>query len=163
MTTRSDDMDNISIKAVLSEFAKELAVEALEMTIKEYLDILKDTIEHDVYEAYEGDWALSGMRTYELLDAWIIEPPDVFTDIISQELHFDLNKITLWFTQYQGRDVTIHEDKYGRYDKDFPMLINDGIYNFGFAPKRPFWDNFVEYVEKNFEKDFQKNLNKVMR
>jgi len=134
-----------------------LVSQALDNTLDKLLKKLKELIQDDVYNwKSESDdpWGLrsgqtlgltSGMRTGEFYDSWekmkLILTGGYVTGQISESL--DVMHQVGW---------RVHENR-----DELAEIINSGNgYNFGQCEARPYWTDWISWVELNIEAIFYK-------
>lgn len=127
---------------------------AFKATLAQCLDKLKDIIESEVYEAYEGDWTKAGLRTYQFENSFYKRNTKVVANEIigGIEQNFSvMQKIPL------KNGITIHKDK-----RKLAEIIETGIgYTVGNAPARPFWSKFETWLYANAYDIFKNECSKV--
>lgn len=127
---------------------------AFKATLAQCLDKLKDIIESEVYEAYEGDWAKAGLRTYQFENSFYKRNTKVVANEIigGIEQNFSvMQKIPL------KNGITIHKDK-----RQLAEIIETGIgYTIGNPPARPFWSKFETWLYANAYDIFKNECSKV--
>lgn len=119
---------------------------------------LKDYIRSDVYDAYNPIWY---ERTDNLLNNWIVSDPVIIGTSVSSSISLDSLEYNdeNWWHGNSNIDNSILDPS------EFVNIINDGLgsTNFGFPNigKRPFWDDFKNYVEKNLDNIFMQKCLEV--
>lgn len=124
---------------------------ALEMTMNELLTKLQDYIQSDVYDVHSDSdrpWEIN--RTDEFKDSWERSNVVVSGSTATSQI-FENTSI---MQQVMKGGHIVHEDA-----ETLAEIINSGHgYNFGQmeGTARPYWDNFVNYVESNLNEIFMK-------
>lgn len=144
------------LSANIGTFASATLEELLE---REALPKLREFIESDVY-SYKGNW---GTRTYEFEKAWKVRRINKgFFDTI--EIFIDDGEITYnW--DYERNEIGQLASHSISKISDLANIINNGMsyqppMNFPKMQPRPFWDDFLEWMENEFPKIFQAECKK---
>jgi hypothetical protein len=135
----------VDLNAKLNFYVKK----ALDLTTEELLDILEDYIQKDVYDMH-SKWEASGKRTGEFKKSWErTKAQQTATNIIESQIYQNISAMRIDSAQM------IHIDR-----DSLSQIINSGIgYRFGDfeGTARPFWDDFLNYVNTNLTSIFEKN------
>src|SRR5574344_3092875 len=133
--------------------------QALDLTMQELLDILKEWIDVDVYawtSPSKNPW--SPYRTFQFSDSWEKTKSEIIGSLVESEIFQNENVMKQF---YSGRynNVLVHEDS-----DNLAEIINSGNdYNFGYAEgkPRPFWDDFKKEVDIKLDIIFINNCRKL--
>lgn len=145
MTARNDvELQNLIDSAVQK---------ALDFTTVEVLQKLEDYIQTEVYDVH-SEWEDLGFRTGEFKESWDRSNAKVVAQgIIESEIFQNVSVMKT------SLNPPIHIDK-----DSLAQIINSGVgYNFGAfeGMARPFWDNFLTWLNGNLIKIFHKYCNNV--
>ena len=125
--------------------------EALDRTTDRLLDKLGEFIQNDVYGAYSPTFY---DRTFDFKNSWEKTSAKLKGKIVEAEIFQNVS------VMQRIDEPPIHVDKEG-----LAEIINSGIgYNFGQmeGKARPFWNDFIQYCEREFENIFQEELKKII-
>lgn len=126
---------------------------AFKATLAQCLDKLKDIIESEVYEAYEGDWAKAGLRTYEFENSFYKRN----TKVVANEIIGGIEQNFSIMKKRKMKNVIMHADR-----KELAEIIETGIgYTIGDPPARPFWSKFETWLYANAYDIFKNECSKV--
>lgn len=124
---------------------------ALNNTMEILLNKLEEIIQEKVYDSYNGYWASNGFRTNEFKESWEKTISIIKGNLIESELFQNISNMTIY------DEPPIHTDR-----DNLAEIIESGVgYNFGSAPARPFWNDFINWVEMNIYTIFEQECNKV--
>lgn len=172
METRSWNGNFYGSKSIGSDTLEGLCVNigtfasaTLEQALKEdALPVLRELIERDVYNKYKGTWAdAKGNRTYELEDAWAVRRvARGFFDTV--EIYIDDGKINYNWDYLRNPNGHLASHSISRIE-DLANIVNNGMnyqppMNFPQMSPRPFWDDFLDWLERDFAKKFQERCAK---
>lgn len=140
----------ISNETTLKQYLLNALKQALNDTMEEFLTKLKDIIQEEVYNAYYGEWADQGMRTGQFKESWNNTVAYVTGNIVGASIEQDIN------VMQQDFDNEVHIDR-----ENLAQIINTGIgYNFGWCQDRPYWDEFLMYIDTEGYNVFQQKCAK---
>ena len=125
--------------------------EALDRTTDRLLDKLGEFIQNDVYESYSPTFY---DRTFDFKNSWEKTSAKLKGKIVEAEIFQNVSAMQ------RIDEPPIHVDKEG-----LAEIINSGVgYNFGQmeGKARPFWNDFIQYCEREFENIFQEELKKII-
>lgn len=126
---------------------------AFKSTLAQCLDKLKDIIESEVYEAYEGDWAKAGLRSYEFEKSFYKRN----TKVVANEIIGGIEQNFSIMKKRKMKNVIMHADR-----KELAEIIETGIgYTIGNPPARPFWSKFEAWLYANAYDIFKEECSKV--
>lgn len=126
---------------------------AFKATLAQCLDKLKDIIESEVYEAYEGDWAKAGLRSYEFKKSFYKRN----TKVVANEIIGGIEQNFSIMKKRKMKNVIMHADR-----KELAEIIETGIgYTIGNSPARPFWSKFEAWLYANAYDIFKEECSKV--
>lgn len=126
---------------------------AFKATLAQCLDKLKDIIEREVYEAYKGDWAKAGLRTYEFEKSFYKRN----TKVVANEIIGGIEQNFSVMKKRKMKNVIMHADR-----KELAEIIETGIgYTIGNPPARPFWSKFETWLYANAYDIFKNECSKV--
>lgn len=140
----------ISNQEELQQVINDLVSEALDLTTEELLNKLEEFIQSDVYNVSSLWDSVYGLRTGEFGKSWDrTKAKKVTKNIIETEIFQNVSIMNVV-------DVPpIHIDK-----NNLAEIINSGTgYNFGQMEgvARPFWNDFMKWVDEHFDGIFRKN------
>lgn len=137
----------------LEAYLSSLMSVALNNTMEKLLNKLEEIIQEKVYDSYEGNWDLDGWRTGQFKESWEKTIPIIKGNLVESELFQNISNMII----YESAPVYIHTDR-----DNLAEIIESGVgYNFGSAPPRPFWNDFINWVEMNIYTIFEQECNKV--
>lgn len=148
-------MQLISTYTELQRVLDGKAKRALDKTMADMLDKLKDFVNDEVY-SYPQTWY---ERTNEVKDNWRIEEAKSDIHGVEGNIYFDNDISHSGYPLYQhGID---------QIDGDTLLKILIGEYPtgdaFGVYPNpRDFWQPFLDWAEKNFDRLFEENMKSLM-
>ena len=126
---------------------------AFKATLTQCLDKLKDIIESEVYEAYKGDWAKAGLRTYQFENSFYKRN----TKVVANEIIGGIEQNFSIMKKRKMKNVIMHADR-----KELAEIIETGIgYTIGNPPARPFWSKFETWLYANAYDIFKNECSKV--
>lgn len=140
---------------------------ALENTMQRLLDKLKEFIEDDVYSYdYNDDeeptghyWQRAGARTGEFKESWEYENVTQIGNIVASRIFQNHS------TMYWAENTFQHGSNQQLAEEVLAEIINDGKigHAFGFPDigDRPFWNDFLDWVDTNIDNIFTEECNKV--
>ena len=134
----------------LETVIESLLAQALDLTTEELLNKLEDFIQQDVYDV-PSEWDLMyGLRTGEFKKSWDrTNAKKVAKNVVESEIFQNISVMGVI-------DIPpIHIDR-----DNLAEIINSGSgYNFGQmeGTARPFWDDFIQWVNTNLDTIFKKN------
>lgn len=143
----------VSSETELQNVVDNLVQKALDLTTEEVLQKLENFIETEVYKVH-STWGDMGFRTGEFKDSWKRSNATIVTRGIVESTIFQNVSV-----MQQSTNPPIHIDR-----DSLAQIINSGIgYNFGSfnGIARPFWDEFLSWLNGNLTNLFYKNCNKV--
>lgn len=140
----------VSNQEELQQVIDNLVSQALDLTTEELLNKLEEFIQSDVY-GVQSIWdTVYGLRTGEFGRSWDrTKAKKVTRNIIETEIFQNVSAMSIV-------DIPpIHIDR-----DDLAEIINSGTgYNFGKMKDipRPFWDDFMKWIDGHFDGIFRKN------
>ena len=125
------------------------------MTTEELLNKLEDFIQQDVYDVPSKWDSIYDLRTGEFKKSWDrTNVKKVAKNVVESEIFQNISVMSVI-------DIPpIHIDR-----DNLAEIINSGTgYNFGQmeGKARPFWNDFIQYCEREFENIFQEELKKII-
>lgn len=133
--------------------------EAQQATLEEMEEELYKFIEEYVYSSPESDWY---NRTEDLFYIWEITKPYVKSGVVRGSI------TPSNYSQLQHiNEEWIHSSPIGRElnTYDYVNLINSGVSEshsaFGEILKKPFWDEFLKWANKNYSSIFAKHCKRL--
>lgn len=134
----------------LEDYLVELLKKALDDTMEAFLNKLDEIIEEKVYEGYIGEWAVQDMRTNQFKESWDKTTAYISSNIISASIN---QNISIMKQDFENK---VHIDR-----DNLANIIETGIgYNFGYCQDRPYWSEFLKYIETEGYTVFQKKCAK---
>lgn len=137
------------------------AVKAFENTLKVLMKELDNYIQEDVY-TYNATWT-NGYdgedgRTYGFLNTWINTPVVINGSTISSTIMQDGKSLI--------HDTWQHGNPWSDLSAEsLAEIINKGLrashFNFPAIESRPYWDDFLKYVNENYENILKQELVKL--
>lgn len=149
-------MELLNNNAQTTKYFNSIFQQALDLTMEELLNNLKEWIDADVYSWWsnsEQPWDIN--RTFQFKDSWKSTKSEIINNIINSTIEQDISvmkKIKI------GGHI-VHEDA-----ENLSEIINSGNgYNFGQAEgePRPFWNDFIKEVDMKLDSIFIKNCKKL--
>ena len=128
--------------------------EAMDKTIDELIVKLKEYIQERVYDKYDPDWY---DRTMEVLNNWVKQSATWNNNSTSGALYFDDAQFThSGFPKYQHGIQQIDAET-------LLDILNEKVpwgdaFGTNFNQSRAFWDDYVNWVNDNWEDIFYKNF-----
>lgn len=152
----------VTTQTQLKNFINGKCEEALNNTMDILLDKLRDYIMADVYDSYNPTFY---DRTNNFLDSWDKTKTQLKNDIVEAEIFQNVNMLVFNSQKFQhGSDEWV--ESWNSNKNELAHIINDGAIGeaFGFPQlgERPFWSNFTQYCEREFENIFQTELKKLL-
>ena len=136
--------------AELETVIESLLAQALDLTTEELLNKLEDFIQQDVYDVPSKWDSIYDLRTGEFKKSWDrTNVKKIAKNVVESEIFQNISVMSVI-------DIPpIH------IDRDYlAEIINSGTgYNFGQmeGKARPFWDDFIQWVNTNLDSIFKKN------
>ena len=136
--------------------------EALDRTTDRLLDKLGEFIQNDVYGAYSPTFY---DRTFDFKNSWEKTSAKLKGRIVEAEIFQNINTLAFNSDKFQhGSNVWV--EAWNDNKNELAHIINDGAIGeaFGFPQlgARPFWNDFIQYCEREFENIFQEELKKII-
>ena len=128
--------------------------EALDRTVDRLMAELERLIQVDVYDVPSAWDSVYNLRTGQFKDSWENTKAQIHDNIVEAEIFQNVS------VMQRIDEPPIHVDK-----ERLAEIINSGIgYNFGQMEgrARPFWNDFIQYCEREFENIFQEELKKII-
>lgn len=134
--------------------------QAMDLTMDELLDKLKDYIQQDVYDnstlGTQPQWYT---RSYELLNNWDYTKAEIIGNNSIESILSFSKPIT-------HSDYPLYQHGVDQVDNQaFAEIVNDGkigdLFGFPQLGARPYWNDFWKYVETHIYEIFAKNCNLV--
>lgn len=128
--------------------------EALDRTVDRLMAELEHLIQVDVYDVPSVWDSVYNLRTGQFKDSWENTKAQIHDSIVEAEIFQNVSAMQ------RVDEPPIHVDKEG-----LAEIINNGVgYNFGQMEGniRPFWNDFIQYCEREFENIFQEELKKII-
>lgn len=128
--------------------------EALDKTVDRLMDELERLIQTDVYDVPSRWDSVYDLRTGQFKDSWENTKAKISNNIVEAEIFQNVS------VMQRIDEPPIHVDK-----EKLAEIINSGMgYNFGHmqGTARPFWNDFIQYCEREFENIFQEELKKII-
>ena len=128
--------------------------EALDRTVDRLMAELERLIQVDVYDVPSVWDSVYNLRTGQFKDSWENTKAQIHDNIVEAEIFQNVS------VMQRIDEPPIHVDKEG-----LGEIINSGVgYNFGQmeGKARPFWNDFIQYCEREFENIFQEELKKII-
>ena len=128
--------------------------EALDKTVDRLMTELERLIQVDVYDVPSAWDSVYNLRTGQFKDSWENTKAQIHDNIVEAEIFQNVS------VMQRIDEPPIHVDKEG-----LAEIINSGVgYNFGQmeGKARPFWNDFIQYCEREFENIFQEELKKII-
>ena len=128
--------------------------EALDRTVDRLMAELERLIQVDVYDVPSVWDSVYNLRTGQFKDSWENTKAQIHDNIVEAEIFQNVS------VMQRIDEPPIHVDKEG-----LAEIINSGVgYNFGQmeGKARPFWNDFIQYCEREFENIFQEELKKII-
>ena len=134
----------------LETVIESLLAQALDLTTEELLNKLEDFIQQDVYDVPSKWDSIYDLRTGEFKKSWDrTHAKKIAKNVVESEIFQNISVMSVI-------DVPpIHIDR-----DNLAEIINSGTgYNFGQmeGKARPFWDDFIRWVNTNLDSIFKKN------
>lgn len=134
----------------LETVIESLLAQALDLTTEELLNKLEDFIQQDVYDVPSKWDSIYDLRTGEFKKSWDrTNAKKVAKNVVESEIFQNISVMCVI-------DIPpIHIDR-----DNLAEIINSGTgYNFGQmeGKARPFWDDFIRWVDMNLDSIFKKN------
>ena len=152
----------ITTQTQLENFINGKCEEALNNTMDILLDRLRDYIVDDVYNAYIPSFYET---TYNFVDSWDKTKAQLKEHILEAEIFQNVNVLKFNSEKFQhGSSEWV--ESWNSNKNELAHIINDGAIGdaFGFQQlgARPFWNDFIQYCEREFENIFQEELKKII-
>ena len=128
--------------------------EALDRTVDRLMAELERLIQADVYDVPSAWDSVYNLRTGQFKDSWENTKAQIHDNIVEAEIFQNVS------VMQRIDEPPIHVDK-----EALAEIINSGVgYNFGQmeGKARPFWNDFIQYCEREFENIFQEELKKII-
>ena len=128
--------------------------EALDRTVDRLMAELERLIQVDVYDVPSAWDSVYNLRTGQFKDSWENTKAQIHDNIVEAEIFQNVS------VMQRIDEPPIHVDKEG-----LDEIINSGVgYNFGQmeGKARPFWNDFIQYCEREFENIFQEEFKKII-
>lgn len=128
--------------------------EALDRTVDRLMAELERLIQVDVYDVPSVWDSVYNLRTGQFKDSWENTKAQIHDNIVEAEIFQNVS------VMQRIDEPPIHVDK-----EELAEIINSGVgYNFGQmeGKERPFWNDFIQYCEREFENIFQEELKKII-
>jgi hypothetical protein len=138
----------------LENILNEKCQEALDRTVDRLMTELERLIQVDVYDVPSAWDSVYNLRTGQFKDSWENTKAQIHDNIVEAEIFQNVS------VMQRIDEPPIHVDKEG-----LTEIINSGVgYNFGQmeGKARPFWNDFIQYCEREFENIFQEELKKII-
>lgn len=134
----------------LETIIESLLAQALDLTTEELLNKLEDFIQQDVYDVPSKWDNIYDLRTGEFKKSWDrTNAKKIAKNVVESEIFQNVSVMSVI-------DIPpIHIDR-----DNLAEIINSGTgYNFGQmeGKERPFWDDFIQWVNMNLDSIFKKN------
>lgn len=134
----------------LETVIESLLAQALDLTTEELLNKLEDFIQQDVYDVPSKWDSIYDLRTGEFKKSWDrTNAKKIAKNVVESEIFQNISAMSVI-------DIPpIHIDR-----DNLAEIINSGTgYNFGQmeGKARPFWDDFIRWVDMNLDSIFKKN------
>ena len=134
----------------LETVIESLLAQALDLTTEELLNKLEDFIQQDVYDVPSKWDSIYDLRTGEFKKSWDrTNVKKIAKNVVESEIFQNISVMSVI-------DIPpIHIDR-----DNLAEIINSGTgYNFGQmeGKSRPFWDDFIQWVNTNLDSIFKKN------
>ena len=134
----------------LETVIESLLAQALDLTTEELLNKLEDFIQQDVYDVPSKWDSIYDLRTGEFKKSWDrTNVKKIAKNVVESEIFQNISVMSVI-------DIPpIHIDR-----DNLAEIINSGTgYNFGQmeGKVRPFWDDFIQWVNTNLDSIFKKN------
>lgn len=135
---------------------------ALDKTMNRLLDKLKEFIKIDVYSTHSPKFY---DRTFDFENSWEKTSAEIKDKIVEAEIFQNISALSFNSNKFQhGSNVWV--ETWNDSENELAHIINDGAIGnaFGFPQigERPFWNDFIQYCEREFENIFQEELKKVI-
>lgn len=136
--------------AELEIVIESLLAQALDLTTEELLNKLENFIQQDVYDVPSKWDSVYDLRTEEFKNSWNrTNAKKVAKNVVESEIFQNISIMSII-------DIPpIHIDR-----NNLAEIINSGTgYNFGQmeGKARPFWNDFMQWVDMNLDSVFKKN------
>ena len=152
----------ITTQTQLNNFINGKCEKALNKTMDRLLDKLRDFIITDVYDAYTPSFY---ERTNNFINSWDKTKAQLKDEIIEAEIFQNVSVLVFNTDKFQHGSSEWVEN-WNSNKNELAHIINDGAIGnaFGFPQlgERPFWNNFLQYCEREFVNIFQNELKKLL-
>lgn len=135
--------------------------QAMDLTMDELLDKLKDYIQQDVYDnsTYGQNQPQWYTRSYELLNNWDYTKADVIDN-------YSVESILSFSKPISHSGYPLYQHGVDQVDNQaFAEIVNDGkigdLFGFPQLGARPYWNDFWKYVDANIHRIFAEKCNLV--
>ena len=128
--------------------------EALDRTVDRLMAEFERLIQADVYDVHSVWDSVYNLRTGQFKDSWENTKAQIHDNIVEAEIFQNVS------VMQRIDEPPIHVDK-----EALAEIINSGVgYNFGQmeGKARPFWNDFIQYCEREFENIFQEELKRII-
>ena len=155
----------ITTYAQLEDYISGKCEVALDRTMDRLLDKLEEFIKNDVYEKYTPSFY---DRTLDFQNSWEKTKATIKENMIESEIFQNVSKLSFNSDKFQHGSGDTWVENWNNNPNELAHIINDGAigHAFGFPPAglgaRPFWNNFVNFCETNFEEYFRQELSKII-
>lgn len=164
------NLQKLSTDELANEYFTSKIQSALDLTTKELLKQLDDIIDADVYSwssigIADRPWGYpnSPYRSGQFKKSWETEKATIVANIVEAKIDQDIS-VMREYEDGENPKAVVHHDK-----ENLAEYINNNTnYDLPYAqfhidkkPKKPFWDDFIAYVDKNLDEMLIKNCKKV--
>lgn len=138
--------------------------DALDKTMDRLLNKLGELIQTDVYDKYSPTF-YDRPNINNFAESWEKTSAVIKERMVEAEIFQNVNVLAFNSDKFQhGSNVWV--EAWNDNENELAHIINDGAIGeaFGFPQlgARPFWNDFIQYCEREFENIFQEELKKII-
>lgn len=154
-------MKTITTYSELENILNGKCKEALDKTTDRLLDKLGEFIQSDVYSYSQTFYD----RTFDFKNSWDKTSAQIKNKMVEAEIFQNVSALSFNSDKFQhGSNVWV--EAWNNNENELAHIINDGAighaFNFPQLGARPFWNDFIQYCEREFNNIFQEELKKII-